>query len=1258
MSDLTDRIRGEQSGQTGRTPADPTDNLSRGDDQALPDLRPAGTAADDDGAADRDQASTSGPQLDERRSPADQEPVLIPEEDDLSKAYREKLRETSPHMEYLRKRRREREAEAAGGEAARADSETGAGAEGPDAAPQSAAGPDGDDGGLWDQTLDTAGDVASDVGTGVTIDLPRSVAGGVRDFARNTIDAVDDLAGWLDANVADLSYGEDVTVELPEIPEPRSMTGQGIRDVTAFLTGFLPALRALRAARGTGAAGAARQVSTGRKVAEAAGAGAVADALAFDPEDPNLASLIEAVPALENPVTEYLATGEAEGESADARAAERLEGRIKNALVGSGVGVVADGVVLGLRALRNARSLRQTAGEDAESAARALEEEADRPTDLYDRLGDTARPLVELPEDAAAREATEAGTGRAAEDGLSGQTATDDAAADAAADATEAGTGRQAEAPQDPWFGLDPEEVAERADRYLNGRVSVKDLPFRMNWAKVATEEDLQTAVRRVAGLFKGRIDDARRGRISDEALQDLAGRLDMTPEDLLARQGGDTWNAEEMVAARAVLESSAENLTELARVARGSTDNKDLYQFQRMMALHGALQKQFQGAASEAGRALRALQLPTGSRARQLLQINETLEQTGGGPDQVRKLAHAMSEISDPALLDKAARGSIGQRVTDSLIEAWYFALLSGPKTHAVNIASSGVFSLYRIPERALASRIGRAFGGDGVADGEAAAMAYGLVHGFRDALRLAGRAFRTGEPSDVFGKVETRREGAVSAENFGLEGVPGKALDLLGGVLRLPTRALMAQDEFFRVIGKSMQTRATALRQARQEGLEGDALVARVNELLENPSDQMLDDALAFSRSLTFTRPLGDAGQSLQRAVNNMPAAKFVLPFIRTPVNLMKEAGSRTPFALLNPTVQADLRAGGAARDLALAKISMGSMLMLTAADLALSGVVTGSGPQQPELKAAWRRSGKQPYSVKVGDTWYSYSRADPFGMILGLSADYAQIAGQISEKDAAELVAAGTLAVSNNVTSKTWLQGPADLMDAITDPDRYGERWLQRFTGTLVVPTGPAQVASTMDPTQRAVWSIRDAIVSRVPGYSETLPPRRNLWGEPVVLEGGLGPDIISPIYKQGEKDSPIDEEMIRLDLGVQLPTKTIEEIELEPEEYDRYVQLAGNGAKDPSTGLGAYDTLNGIMEGSHPLSGRYASATDEMKRTMIRRVIGEFRDLAREQVMQEFPELSALRRERWEEQRRAVTGSPAPDTPEGGAEPRLR
>ena len=121
-------------------------------------------------------------------------------------------------------------------------------------------------------------------------------------------------------------------------------------------------------------------------------------------------------------------------------------------------------------------------------------------------------------------------------------------------------------------------------------------------------------------------------------------------------------------------------------------------------------------------------------------------------------------------------------------------------------------------------------------------------------------------------------------------------------------------------------------------------------------------------------------------------------------------------------------------------------------------------------------------------------------------------------------------------------------------------------------------------------------------------------------------GLGPDIISPVYTSDKRNSPADEEIIRLQSPVRMPVRHIDGVELSPHEYHRYVALAGNEAKRPDNGI---------------RSERYPQCNDRRvtcfvtrlstgnrwprrgKSLLIRRLVVGFREQAKAQLMKEKP-----------------------------------
>ena len=103
-----------------------------------------------------------------------------------------------------------------------------------------------------------------------------------------------------------------------------------------------------------------------------------------------------------------------------------------------------------------------------------------------------------------------------------------------------------------------------------------------------------------------------------------------MTVDDLLARKGGEAFNAEQAVAARRLLVASGENLIKVAKAAKDG-GQEALLVFRRAMAQHRAIQLEVAGMTAEAGRALQSFRIMASSAAEQEKMIREAIEASGG---------------------------------------------------------------------------------------------------------------------------------------------------------------------------------------------------------------------------------------------------------------------------------------------------------------------------------------------------------------------------------------------------------------------------------------------------------------------------------------------------------------------------------------------------------------------------------------------------------------------------------------------------
>jgi len=775
------------------------------------------------------------------------------------------------------------------------------------------------------------------------------------------------------------------------------------------------------------------------------------------------------------------------------------------------------------------------------------------------------------------------------------------------------------------------EEAGPKTKLFLE--TDVKDLPekaININFNRIESADDVKKVLAKTAKVYEAEIQTARRGKVSNTQTQRLAGLLNLSPEQLLTRRKGQAFNAEEAVAARKLLISSGETLLDMSKkIATGEATDIDKFQFQKMFATHYAIQAQVSGMTAEAGRALQSFKIMARSTEGKLKQMKALMEQMKKGPATPEELAEMVSKLDTAEGLNKFVKEANKATAFDMVIEAWINGLLCGPQTHAVNSLSNSLVALWQMPERLLASGISKTLpGNQEVFAGEALNQMYGLIEGFKDGMRAFSKTMITGEPSDTLSKLEMRKFRAITGANVGFDegGIAATAVDLLGEGVRMPGRLLMAEDEFFKGIGYRMELRARAFRQAKAEGLQGEDMAKRMQDIINEPPDDIQLAAVNAMHYQTFTKDLGKAGKAFQKILNEIPVLRFIVPFVRTPMNIIKFAGERTPLAFISKSIRADIAAGGARRDLALARVSLGSMVMVSTATLAAEGLVTGGGPSDPAMRQIKMNTGWQPYSIKIGNKYYSYSRLEPLGVLLGISADITEITGQLTRDDAEKLASYSVMAFSKNVTSKTWLRGVSELFNVMEDPDRYGKRYVERFIGSTI-PAGLAQAERVIDPDLRAVYGIMDELKSRIPGFSKGLFPRRNIWGEPIVLQGGLGPDIVSPIYTSTEKDSPIDKELLRLDVPIKMPRKTQsihgEAIELEPKEYDRLL-VEMNTIKLPQTEKNLKDSLDHLV--TNDLT--YKNLNDDRKEMMIRAYITQAREMAKHALYESIGDIRWL------------------------------
>lgn len=737
----------------------------------------------------------------------------------------------------------------------------------------------------------------------------------------------------------------------------------------------------------------------------------------------------------------------------------------------------------------------------------------------------------------------------------------------------------------------------------------------------------------------------------------------------LIGSDGKMMANAVETYKALEVLESSANELDRLFKMVNsGTATDVDKLVLRQQIAFHGLIQRGVKGIQTETARSLAVFRIPRDGNAAIVRQVIDEY----GGDAALSDLAKSYLTLESRAAQNALVEKSMMSSVKDVWFTTYINGLLSSPVSHAKNVVSNAMFGLYQIPERLVAAFYGnvlppgvRSFKAlvpgseaEKVGYDEALTMIQSMRNGLVEGFDLASTAFRKNQPNDLMSKIEAQRGTtlpSISSAAFGIEQDKwlGKAIDYYGTAITLPGRMLMAEDEFFKGVLYRMEINAQVTRRGKavyrdalESGMtEADALAkaeAEAISLFQNPPRDLDEAAVLFAQKGTFTADLPPALKNLQQTFNH-PALKIVVPFFKTPANIGLQVIERTPFAPLSSVWREEIAKGGVYRDMALAKVTLGSAVLATFAAMSAEGSITGRGPERKADRDALTRDGWQPYSIKVGDKYYSYSGMEPVSALLAISADYAEYAKH--EQDASkieEVFLGGTYGLYEYLKEQPYLQGVADVAKLIgtnqqgaVDGKKIVDGLVKQFGG-FVIGGSPAGAYSSLlagierlsDPTNRDTkaspelpMGVRGFIEafnkykSRLPYFSADLPEALNLWGDPTKSGTGAAYEMVLPTRVTPRQFSEVDDLLMRMGSPVGMPERKIDGVEMDAFQYNRLLTIYGKE-------LPAKQEILNIMQ----TPGFDLMSLDDQQKT-VQRVHSKFMDAAKNMLRSEEPGLQA-------------------------------
>lgn len=930
------------------------------------------------------------------------------------------------------------------------------------------------------------------------------------------------------------------------VPEADTMLGAFIRPVSQFVGGVVMGGKALKGVKA---------VTTSGKIAKSLSVGAIADFTAFDEHTGNLSSMIEGT-FLENPVTEFLATNEDD---------HWAEARFKNALEGAFIGGTFEGIFQGFRRWRTLKKSRE------EGNVEEFKKKEKKSTAELNKV------VKELYEEKSSKKLNPRKKKKIREQGK------------------EELDRLNAKNYDDDLLRLEKSLIAFRKGEINPATKKKWKLEELLDetwgsgtWVKGSGTNVIDILNRVKSTLNKSKIKPKRN---NEETLR-LAEKLGRNPEKVtnsILRLSDEIIDSEVSILSAQMVEiGMADALTEVAKkVQLGTAKEEDFF------ALMNALQNvahSTDNVVSQSAKNLqiRTVEVPNSVNPNKIFKLMKKLE-FRPTKETRKEIVAKVSQLDNTFSRSVFMRGLrfIGNnKPVDMLNELWINAILSSPKTHMINMTSN-LFQTLITPLEMAVGAVPQLLKGDTVAFREAIDVYVGLAKYLSDSYKLSKLSLKEGKN---FLEVENLNKVELG-DNKAIPNALG------GGAIRLPSRFLQAEDEFFKQINYRAKHYAFSVGQVRMKNqgknLSKDDFAKKVQEEFDAGFDvngRATDKgkyALDYAQDNTFTRSLNEMidngfintggkqrrsiiGGNLQRMTTELPILKQIIPFVRTPVNIARNVWERTPLLNLfmqehrnalksaNPSVQAQ----------AMGKWAIGSAFYGTAYALANGGKITGGGSKDPQIKKQQLATGWRPYSFKVGDEYISFERLDPWGMFFGLLGDYNEMADLVDDQqlndmaqmqmfallhtmDGGELispedlmetksttgkkVSRGISVVAKNLTSKTYLKGLSDFIGMLeAGNDWEVERVLKSKTGSFI----PNVIKKLIgDPYYREVRTYMDSIKAGLPYFNETLEPKYDYKGEILERSGSYLDNLVFPITKSKTVNDKIALEISSLNFRFQ-------------------------------------------------------------------------------------------------------------------------
>jgi hypothetical protein len=448
--------------------------------------------------------------------------------------------------------------------------------------------------------------------------------------------------------------------------------------------------------------------------------------------------------------------------------------------------------------------------------------------------------------------------------------------------------------------------------------------------------------------------------------------------------------------------------------------------------------------------------------------------------------------------------RKYVPPKFTDVIDEIRYTNMLSSPLTHIINITSNALQTAVVTPvEKTLTGLLD--FGKSKLTGKEREYYASAGLDYSKGYVQSLPKAW------DKFKKILSGKEISIKPDFEGRIPISTK------GKLKAyttPLRALEAADQFFQtlVAGGVTEELGKAPKQLGKLKVAEKAQKEATYRLFRQAFDP--DGKLGQGGVLK----LFDKWNSGIAQLRRLPGGKWILPFLQTPTNILKQGVEYSPLGLTTiPGAKAPIEQ--------LSKSMIGSTVFLTFYGLAKNGLVQWETPSNAKEREAFYAAGLQPYSVKIGNKWVSYSKLGPLSYPVAMGAAIANAERENPDDKAISNVSKGAMGMLKFFGDQSYVRSIGDLVDAIQGGYNVSSKALQSEGANLLnqmVPYRSFQtwLGRTIDPVYRKASNFGEKIKKDIPLIGQSLQPYYGPDGQPSKRDNPLL-NAITPYKVSQEK-----------------------------------------------------------------------------------------------------------------------------------------